>query len=621
VSADGLVITNHHVGADALQKMGTPEHNYVRDGFHARTRAEEHKCEAMELNVLMEIHDVTDKVKGAVKPEMPPDKAALARRAAINEIEKEAQDRTKLKAQVVTLYQGGAYNLYLFKKYTDVRLVFAPEQQIAFYGGDPDNFEYPRFDLDICIFRVYEDNKPAKIKHHLKWGTKGIKEDELLFVSGHPGKTDRLDTLAELDYLRDTDYPFRLGRLNRLEVLLGAWSERSEENRRQARELFFGVQNSRKARDGGLAALLDPDLIAAKKKEEARLKAAYAKEGKEGPTPWERVAAAQKVRAKIIRPYSLLEGGAGLFSELFTTARTIVRAAEERTKPNNQRLREYSEAGEETLKEQLFSNEPIYDGYEILKLTDSLTFLSGELGHASPIVKKVLAGKSPSDRAFQLISETKLKDVAERKRLYEGGLDAVKASKDPMILLALAVDPEARALRKQMESEMVEVSRQAYAEIARVKFGLDGDKTYPDATFTLRLSFGVTKGYEEFGKKIPYTTTFEGLYQRADEHKDKPPFDLPSRWVKHKKDLNLSTPFNFVCTADIIGGNSGSPVLNREAEFVGIIFDGNIQSLMLDFAYSEKQARAVSVDAQAILEALRKVYAAGELADELLGKK
>jgi hypothetical protein len=621
VSAEGLVITNHHVGADALQKMGTKHKNYYRDGFYARTREEEHKCEAMELNVLMEIHDVTDRVKGAVKPDMTPEKAALARRAIMNEIEKEYGDKTKLKPQVVTLYQGGAYHLYLFKKYTDVRLVFAPEQQIAFYGGDPDNFEYPRFDLDICIFRVYEGGKPAVIKHFLRWG-KGIKDGELLFVSGHPGRTSRLSTLAELDYLRDIGFPFLLQRLNRWEVLLTAFSERSEENRRQAKEFLFGVQNSRKARVGGLEALLDPTLMAKKKKEEARLRSAYEKEGKkDGETPWQRIAAAQKVRAKTIRPYTLLEAGAGFNSELYTIARTLVRAAEERAKPNNQRLREFNESNRESLEEQLFSPEPIYPEYEITKLTDALTFLSGELGHNNAIVKKVLAGQSPVERARALVTGTKIKDVEERKRLYKGGKEAIDAATDPMIVLAREVDPQARALRKTMETDVEEVGRQAYAEIAATKFALDGTKTYPDATFTLRLAFGVAKGYEEGGQHIPYTTTFEGLYERAAEHKDRPPFDLPPRWVKSKGKLDLKTPFNFVFTADIIGGNSGSPVLNRDAEFVGIIFDGNIQSLMLDFAYSEVQARAVAVDAQAIIEALRKVYDAGPLADELTGKK
>jgi hypothetical protein len=620
VSADGLVMTNHHVGADCLQKISSPQHNYLRDGFHARTQSEEHKCDDLELNVLMSIEDVTERVKAAVKPDMTPDKAFAARRAVMAEIEKESTDKTGLRSDVITLYQGGQYHLYRFKKYTDVRLVFAPEQQIAFYGGDPDNFEYPRYDLDVCFFRVWENGKPAKIEHYLKWSKAGAKEDELVFVSGHPGRTDRLATLAELDYLRDTGFPFLLQRLNRLEVLLTAFSGRSEENARQAKELLFTVQNSRKARVGGLAALLDPALMARKKEQEKKLRAKADEDEslKDARTAWDRIAKAQKVRTTNIRKYTMLEAGAGFTSELFTIARTLLRAAEERPKPNSERLREFRESNLESLKFQLFSGAPIYPDYEKVKLTDSLTFLCAELGHENELVKKVLAGKSPSERAYELVKGTKLKDVDERKKLYEGGKEAVAAAKDPMIELARLVDPQARKVRKIIESQVEEVQRQAYADIAKVKFALEGTSTYPDATFTLRLAFGQVKGYEEDGKHVPFETTFAGLYQRAKEMNNRPPFDLPPRWVEKKDKLNLKTPLDFVCTADIIGGNSGSPVINRQAEVVGLIFDGNIQSLALDFAYSDEVARALSVHSAGIIEALRKVYDADELADELI---
>ncbi len=620
VSADGLVMTNHHVGADALQKMGDATHNYYRDGFFARTRAEERKCEAIELNVLESIEDVTDRVNAAVKPDMSAEQAFAARRAVMAEIEKESLDKTGLRSDVVTLYQGGMYQLYRYKKYTDVRIVFAPEQQIAFYGGDPDNFEYPRYDLDVCFFRVYENGQPAKIKHFLKWSKGGAKDDELVFVSGHPGRTDRLDTLAELEYLRDTGFPFLLQRLNRLEVLLLAFSGRSEENARQAKELLFGVQNSRKARVGGLAALLDPELMAKKRESEKKLQEFVAKDDKlaGARTAWDRIAAAEKVRAKNIVHYTMLEGNAGFNSELFHIARTLLRAAEERPKANAVRLREFRESNQESLELELFSEEPIYDGFEAVKLGDSLTFLCAKLGHDDPLVQKVLAGKSPEDRARELVKGTRLKDVAERKKLYNGGKAAVEASDDPMIKLAALVDPAARAVRKIMETEVEEVKRSAYAEIAKAKFAMEGTSTYPDATFTLRLSFGPVMGYEEDGKKVPYETTFAGLYERSAEHNDQFPFNLPHRWVERKSHLELNTPMNFVCTADIIGGNSGSPVINRAAEVVGLIFDGNIQSLALDFVYTDKQSRAVAVHSAGIVEALRKVYDAGDLADELV---
>jgi hypothetical protein len=622
VSADGLVLTNHHVGADALQKLGTKDKNYVRDGFHAKTREQEHKCEAMELNVLMNIVDVTDQVNKSVAG-LDPAKAAVARRAAIANIEKEAKDKYKLQPQVVTLYQGGAYHLYLFKKYTDVRLVFAPEKQAAFFGGDPDNFEYPRFDLDICIFRVYEDNKPVKIENYLKWAKKPLAEDDLVFVSGHPGRTNRLNTVADLDYDRDHRFPALMQRLNRLEVLLKTFSERSDEHKRQAEELYFSVQNSRKARVGGLAALLDPTLFAAKKKEESRLRAEADRNEKlvDTRSAWDMVAKVQKIKEKYARRYNMLEGRNGFVTDYFAIARHLLRGAEERAKPNKDRLSEYGEARLESLTEQLFSKEPIYDEFETAKLTDSLTYLAGQLGYDDPIVQKALAGKSPGERAYELISGTKLKDVEVRKKLWEGGKKAIDECKDPMIELARALDPESREVRKILESQVEEPTKQAYAQISRVKFALDGTRTYPDATFTLRLAFGLVKGYTEDGKKIPFETTFAGLYERSKEHHNKEPFDLPERWIKAKDKLDLKTPFNFVSTADIIGGNSGSPVVNREGEFVGIIFDGNIQSLRLDFAYDDRQARAVSVDAQGIIEALRKVYDANELADEMTGKK
>jgi hypothetical protein len=623
VSPDGLVMTNHHVGADCLQKMGDKTHNYYRDGFHAKTRADEKKCDDLELNVLMSIEDVTERVQAAVKPDMTSEQAFAARRSVMSEIEKESLDKTKLRSDVVTLYQGGLYHLYRFKKYTDVRLVFAPEQQIAFYGGDPDNFEYPRYDLDVCFFRAYEDDKPVKPEHYLKWSKEGVKKDQLVFVSGHPGRTDRLATLDELAYLRDDAFPYLLQRLNRLEVMLLAFSGRSEENARQAKELLFGVQNSRKARVGGLAALLDPELMARKKEQQQKLQAKAnedpALKGARGA--WGRIAKAQKVRAANAHRYTVLEGRAGLNSELFGIARTLVRAAAERPKPNGRRLREFRDSNLESLKFQLFSSAPIYPEYEKTKLADALTFLAGQLGYDDKLVQQVLAGKSPSERAYELVSGSKLADVALRKKLYEGGQKAIDASKDPMVLLAKLVDPESRKVRKVMETEVDEVQRQAYGEIAKVKFALEGTSTYPDATFTLRLAFGTVKGYEEDGRKVPALTTFAGLFERAKEHHNQPPFDLPPRWVKAKDSLDLNTALNFVCTADIIGGNSGSPVVNSDAEVVGLIFDGNIQSLMLDFAFSQEQARAVAVASQGIVEALRKVYDAGDLADELTGRR
>jgi hypothetical protein len=619
VSGDGLVITNHHVGLDALQKFSSTEKNYVRDGFYAKTDAEEIKCVDLELNVLQSIEDVTLRVNAAIPAGATGNDAMLARRKITAEIEKESLDRTGLRSDVVTLYQGGAYHLYRYKKYTDVRLVFAPEQQAAFYGGDPDNFEYPRYDLDICIFRAYENNVAVKPAHFLKWSVAGAADGELTFVSGHPGSTSRLLTVPELEYTRDSQLPYTDTVLKRREVLLSAWAARSEENARRAREDLFSIQNSRKVRDGHLAALQDPVFFGAKVTAEANFKKQLADrpDGKDALAAFDRIAAAQKIIAGIAPRLRLLENGAGFVSDSFTVARQLLRAGDERPKPNGERLREYSEARRESFEQQLFSDKPVYTDFEILMLSDSLTFLVEQLGATDPLVQSVLAGKSPRARAAELITTTQVRDVAFRRKLYAGGAAAVAAAKDPMIELARLIDPEARALRKTSEAQ-TEIKQQAQALIGKARFAIEGTSNYPDATFTLRLSYGPVLGYEENGQKIPAHTTIAGLYERSEKQHNKEPFDLPPRWIARKTALDLSTPYNFVSTADIIGGNSGSPIVNRAAEFVGIIFDGNIQSLSGDFGYEDVQARALSVASPGILEALRKVYEVPALANELV---
>ncbi len=639
VSPDGLVMTNHHVGAGDLEKVSTAEKNYLRDGFHAKTHADEIKCKGLELNVLIGIKDVTAEVEKAVPAGTAPAAAFKLRTAKIAELEKGAADPDKkIRADVVTLYAGGQYHLYTFKKYEDIRIVFAPEKQAAFYGGDPDNFEYPRFDLDVCFFRVYENDKPLKCEHYLKWSVAGSKEDELVFVSGHPGRTNRANTVDELKYLRDTGYPYLLNRLNRLEVLLNSWSGRSEQNSQRAEEELFSIQNSRKARIGGLAGLMDPKLMGRKETEQQRLKDFIVLKSKEGvKTPWleeaqkayDTVAKAEKVRAELIKEMTALENAGGFNSASFGIARTLLRASEELPKPGGERLREFADARIPSLKFGLFSDEPIFEDLEILKLSDALQFLAVTLGPDSDLVKKVLNGKSPRERAYELISGTKVRDPKVREKIFADIEAAAKggkpydlaALKDPMIEVARLVDGPSRALRKRFETEVDEPKRQAHAALAKAKFAMDGDKVYPDATFTLRLAYGTVKGYKEDGKSVPAFTTIDGLYKRSAEQHNKGAFELPKRWVDKKDKLDLKTPYNFVCTADIIGGNSGSPVINRNAEVVGLIFDGNIQSLVLDFIFEQEVSRAVSVDSRAIVEALRKVYDANDLADELTGKK
>jgi hypothetical protein len=632
VSANGLVITNHHVGADTLQKISDAQHNYLKTGFYAKTQADEIKSTDLELNVLMSIEDVTARVNGAVKPGMTNDQASNARGSVIAAIEKESKEKTGLRSDVVTLYQGGAYHLYRYKRYDDVRLVFAPEQQMAFFGGDPDNFEYPRYDLDICLFRVYENGQPAKVEHYLKWNSSGPRDGELTFVSGSPGKTDRQLTLAELADTRDRFLPYVLRLFNRREVLGTAYSARSFENARKARDDLFGDQNNRKRYDGYLAGLLDPQIWSALQAREQKLRDAIARDPKlrSAASAYDRIKNAQAEFAKNAPLYNYLEqerpisvgyrGPRALFGNLFKYARLLVRAVDERGKPNGDRIPQFRDSARDSLELELFSNEPIYDDYEILRLTDSLTDFASQFGADDPLVKKVLAGKSPHDRAVELVSGTKLKDVAMRKELYGKDAAALQAAHDPMIGLARLIDGPAREAKRIYDAQD-EIKKQAYADIAKARFATDGTGSYPDATFTLRLSYGTVRGYEEDGKQISAFTDFAGLYQRSAEHDNKPPFDLPQRWIDKKSSLNLATHFNFISDADIIGGNSGSPVVNKENEFVGIIFDGNIQSLVLDGIYTDTQARAVSVDSAAIIEALRKVYDAQPLVNELLGTK
>jgi Peptidase S46 len=621
VSADGLVFTNHHVGAACVQQLSTEGRDYLKNGFYAKTQAEEAKCPNLELNQLVGIEDVTDKINAGVKPAMSAAEAGTAQRAAMSQVEKECASSTGLRCDVVTFYSGQVYNLYKYKKYTDVRVVFAPEFDIAFYGGDPDNFTYPRFDLDITFFRVYENDEPAHLDHYLRWSATGVKENDLIFVSGHPGTTGRLLTMAQLGFLRDLQYPVALQQIARRIKLIEDFSKQSEENARIAKEDLFRLQNSQKAITGYESGLVDKPIMDGKAADEAKLRASFKgnPEKANAPDPWDEVAQAIKFEQSIYLNLSYLENMRGFSSHLAQIARTLVRAAAEKPKPNPDRLREFRDSALPSLEQQLFSAEPIYKNLETALLADSLSEMQEAMGKDNPDVVKVLEGKTPADAARDLIANTKLDDVGLRKQLYAGGQAAIEASTDPLILAMRAIDPDARALRREFEDKVDSVVRHDGALIAKARFAQSGFAQPPDATFTLRLSYGTVKGYMENGKPIPFSTNFGGAFEHAAEHGSQPPFALPQSWIDAKGQLDLKTPFNFVSTADIIGGNSGSPTVNQRGEVVGIIFDGNIQSLPWNFAYSDLQGRAVSVDSRGIQQALRKIYGASALADELLG--
>jgi hypothetical protein len=624
VSTDGLVVTNHHIGADSIQKVSPKDRDYLRDGFSARGRDQEIRCPDLELNVLQSIEDVTARVNAAVKPEMKPAEAFAARRAVMAEIEKESLEKTKQRSDVVTLYQGGLYHLYRYKKYTDVRLVFAPEANIANFGGDVDNFEYPRHCLDVCFFRVYEDGKPAKVEHFFKWSETGPKEGDLVFVTGHPGTTNRLETLEKLRHRRDVTLPYTLSRLREMEAALSQFGERSPENARMAATDLHRVANARKAFSGQYQGLLDPKILerkAASEKEFADGLRFSGNEGNSALTAFNSIAIVQVLLASFERDYYLLERGDAFFSELFTIARHLVRMSVELKKPSADRLREYRDSNLESLKFQLFSPAPIHPELERAKLAVSLTFLAEQLGGGHPQVEQVLAGKNPGNRAAELVAGTKLFDPAERKRLAEGRAGAIEASADMMIRLARLVDDEARKVRKRYEDEVEEPERQAYAKIAEARFKVYGRNVAPDATFTLRLAFGVVRGYEVDGEKLPFHTTFGSAFERAEKQGQRPPFDLPARWREGKAKVDLATPFDFVSTADTIGGNSGSPVLSRAGELVGLNFDRNRHGLVRNFVYTDEQARHIAVHSRGVLEALRRLYEAGPLVKELTGRE
>ena len=614
VSPDGLVVTNHHVGSDAIQKLSTAARDLMRDGFYARTRADELPCPDVELNVLQSVEDVTARVNAAVTPAMAPAEAAAARRAVTSQIEKESFTKTGLRSEIVTLYQGGLYHLYRSKKYTDVRLVFAPESAVAAFGGDVDNFEYPRTSLDVAFFRAYEDGRPARVPHYFRWSAAGPAEHDLVLVTGHPGTTNRLETLAKLKHRRDVTLPYDLARLRAYEAALIQFSERSPANRREAATVLHGVANRRKAFAGMLQGLLDPAVLQQKGAQEAEL----IRQSGGSAVAWAKVEAAQQALTAFEHQHALLERGDAFFSDLFPVARHCLRLADELPKPNGERLREYRDSNLDSLKLTLYSPAPVSPALEAARLTAALTLLAEQLGGEHPGVVKVLAGKSPANRAAELAGGTKLADVAERKRLVEGGKAAVAASADPLLLLAKSIDAEARVLRKQHEDEVEEAERQAYAEIAAVRFKAYGKSVAPDATFTLRLAFGTVKGYSVGGEALPFHTTFGDCFRRWEALDKREPFALPPRWVERRDTLDPATPFDFVSTADTIGGNSGSPVLNRAGEVVGVNFDRNRHGLVRNFVYTDVQARHVAVHSRAVIEALVKVYDAKPLADELL---
>ena len=617
VSGDGLVITNRHVGEGQLHTLSSSAHNYEENGFYAPTRDKELPCQGLEMLVLQSTREVTQEVMSAIQPGASAEDAEAQQRKVVAAIEKESFERTGLLSEVVGLFGGARYDLYLYKKYPDVRLVFSPDRQAATFGGDTDNFEFPRFDLDVCFFRIYDHGQPLKTPDHLKWNSTGPAKDELVFVAGHPGASQRLVTMDELAFQRDLRVPTALSDFERLERELTDFSATSPEHAREAAEALASIANSRKATRGFLKGLRDPDLLKAKADEESRFRASLALQPQQ-KTPsdaFAQISAAVQADRANFAAYQGYERFASR-SDLFNMARTLVRAGVERAKPNGDRLPAYRDSSLPSLEFRLFSGRPFYPDLETLFLSDALENLVHQFGEDNAMVKQLLVEKSPHDRATELVRQTKLENIAYRKEIYTGGEKALRASDDPMLELACIVDLAARPARKIDDEDDV-IKQRAYAQIYRARIELKQAPLYPDASATLRLAFGTVSGVEADGHFIEPFTDFAGLYERAAAHDGKDTFHVPRAWAEQKSALNLATPFNFITTADILGGNSGSPVVNKTGEFVGIIFDGNEPSLSGRYAYEPAVNRSVAVDSAAIIAALRNVYHADTLAEEL----
>lgn len=623
VSPDGLMLTNHHCAMQCLSELSSEKEDLIGNGFISRTRSNERKCPGSMISVLMDVEEITTKVN-AVTAGLDNAKANEARKQELSKLEaacaaagKNDKKAGALACESVTLYQGGQYFLYKYKRYDDVRLVLAPEYPIAAFGGDPDNFNFPRWSLDFTLMRAYEDGKPARTPNHLSWRAEGPKAGEPVFVPGHPGTTNRLLTVEQLKFQRDTQIPAYLYRNTELRGRLIQWGKSGDEPNRIIQRPLQSIENSLKVYRGLQRALLDDRLMSQKEANEQRLREfvlAKPQLTSQVGSAWDDIAIAQDRYRQIFDRYQYLEVGVGFNSRLFNYARQLVRAAAERSKPNELRLREYADSSLPKLEASILAATPIYPDYEQLTLSFSLDKMREQLGPDDAIVRSLMSKESPATLAKRLVTQSQLADAQVRKSLWEGGQTAIEASTDPMIVLARGIDADARALRKTYEDEVQAPVASAQERIARARFEASGTDTYPDATFTLRISYGAVQGWTEKGEDIAPFTYLERIYERAT---GEAPFKLPSSWLDAKEKLDPRTPFNFVASVDIVGGNSGSPVVDAQGNLVGLAFDGNIHSLSGNYWYDAEQNRAVAVHPAIILTALRDVYGAKQLVTEI----
>jgi hypothetical protein len=616
VSPDGLVMTNHHCARECLSELSDSQHDYVAKGFLAATSGDEKKCPEMEANQLVMITDVTKQIEAATAGKS--DRAFHeAERAVKARIESDCGTAADVRCEVVKLYQGGVYDLYKYKRYQDVRVVFAPEESAAFFGGDPDNFTFPRYDLDCAFVRIYDHGKPLRTAAFLRFATARLKEGDIVFTSGNPGSTKREDTLAQLQFERDVARPFILALFSELRGVLNEFATKGPEQARVSKSLLFGVENSLKAVKGEQLALSRGPLIADKAAIESNLRKRVAADpslAAKYAGAWGAVAAAVDHREDIYVRSVLLEGIPDFFSPLLGQAIVLNRYAAEIGKPDGERLEAYSDANFPALRQQILSTAPIHEELEKTVIAWWLTKVREYLGTSDPDVRALMGNKSPEEIADALVDGTKLNDAAIREKLLSGGAKAIDAYHDPLIDFARVLDGPARKVRADSEDNVQAVITKNHALIAKALFSLEGTGTYPDATFTLRLSYGAVAGYKENGRSVAATTDFAGAYAHAT---GRDPFELPPTWLAAQKSVDPQAILNFVSTNDVVGGNSGSPVIARSGEVVGLVFDGNIQSLGGDYGYDGSVNRTVSVATTGILEALKTIYHADRLVKEL----
>jgi len=623
VSARGLVLTNHHCARACVASASPADTNYNTTGFVAATLADERKCSTLYVDQLQSIADVTQQIRGAVTAKTA-DAQVQQRDSAINQVQNACQASTHLRCEVVTLYQGGMYSLYRYQRYTDVRLVMVPEEEAAFFGGDPDNFTYPRYDLDMALLRVYQNDSPMVVTDYLKWSKSGAREGDLVFVTGNPGSTGRLLTLAQMEYLRDVQYPFTLAAFDRTIAMLNTLSAQSAENKRKYENLIFNIENSKKAITGYRAGLLDTTIMARKAAFERDLRARVEADPALRPkysSAWTEIANAEKQLTATAAQgnYYGFSFNPPFGSQLLNWAGALVRLPAESALADAKRLPQYRADGLSRIRQSVLADQPIDSTTERMELTSFLKAVQQGLPPNDPYRTIVLGVRAPEDVAASLLTGTKLASLTARQALLDGGKAAVDTSADPMVVLARKIAPLADQAQ-MAQARLNDIVSANTDRVGQALFAVYNTKLPPDATFTLRITDGVVKGYPYNGTIAPYKTTFYGMFGHATAFDDKPPFHLPDRWMQQRAKMDLTTPLDFVSTNDIIGGNSGSPVINRDGELVGLIFDGNIESLPNRFIFTDDVARSVSVSSRAIIEALRNVYESTRLADELEGK-